>query len=377
MDVFQLLLGKLGELTISMESIVGPSKSFNNIDIGLDSLDLGFDNLLPNLGSYIEGALEAKNELFHLCAEVEATGVDPPSIEDVIALIQEDVFGAQGERPEADARRVLSRRALRNHHLHHTRSSRHQRDRALRAHHLPFNHYTRPRSRRLQDASSADDLLDSLAVEGGFDGSMIFVRLCIDLSKSELEIIDDLLKSPLDALSNIEALQDVFASVGNTGSSLVLETDYSAGAHLKVLVGFEITGSELVDVANLNSTEIFGKAFLQFEDASVKFEASAEISGGLSIPDIATLDVNDGSASLAFGIGISEASPRIYFKDILSGLQALRQKVSWNKVGAIDVSLPVTFEITELPAVTPIITISDDNLFDVDSADISIDFDIR
>jgi hypothetical protein len=66
-NVFQLLLGKLGAATISMESIVGPLRPLSGIDLeGIQS----YDELLPDIGSYLEGALQAKNELFHLCREV-------------------------------------------------------------------------------------------------------------------------------------------------------------------------------------------------------------------------------------------------------------------------------------------------------------------
>lgn len=396
MDVFQLLLGKLGELTLSMESIVGPSVPFSNIDLGFDDLlPNGFDDLLPDVGSYIQGALEAKNEIFHMCEEVNATGADPPSIEDVIAIIQEDVLGAQEDVLEAqddifttDSRRLRSRslRALRNHHLPHTRSSRHQRDRALRAHRLPFNHYTRPRnkrSRRLleedaleEDASRKVDLLDSLTVEGGFDGSTIYVQLSIDLSMPELHMLSDLLQRPLAALSNVEKLKNVFGQTNDGNSSLTLNTDFSAGAHFSVLVGCDITGSELKDASNLNATGLFKKSFIQVIDASAKFEASAKINGTLNIEDLASLYVEGGSAGLALGVGISEVTSKIYFSEIQSAVQALRQNALWNKVGAIDISLPVNVEIEGLTSLVPIITISDDYLFDSESVDVSIDFKI-
>ena len=355
-----------------MENIVGPSVPFS-IDIGLDDLQNGFDDLLPDLGSYLEGALEAKNEIFHLCAEVKATGADPPSIEDVIAIVQEDVFGAQGEKSEADQRRLRSRRALRDHHLPHTRSTRFQRHRGLRAHHLPENRFKRPR-RRLQSGFEPADLLDSLTVDGGFDGSMIFVQLSVDVSKDELDVLDSLLERPLDALSDVEKLTNVFGGGGGGGSSLSLETDFSAEAHFSVLVGCEITGQEVLD--GFSAAEIFEKCFLQFVDASAKFEASATISGQLGIPNLAALSVDGGSIGLALGIGISEASPKIYFDQIKSTAQTLRQNSTWNKVGAIDVSLPVDFDLDGLPNISPLLTISDDNLFDLEAADVSIDFDI-
>jgi hypothetical protein len=217
-------------------------------------------------------------------------------------------------------------------------------------------------------------LLDSLSVEGGFDGSMIFVQLSLDVSKSSLDNVVNLLERPLSALSNVETLTNVFGSQSGGASSLQLDTDFSAGAHITVLAGCEINGTDLLNVISAN--DIFERCFLQFVDASAKFEASTTINGELAVPGLTTLTVNEGSVAVAFGIGISEASPKVYFSQIQSALRSLRQNVTWNKVGAVDISLPVNFDIESLPEITPIITIHDDNLFDLEPADISIDFDI-
>lgn len=71
-DVFQLLLAKLGSLTVNADSILGPSAPFSGID--LSTVIASIDDLLPDVGAYMEGVLEAKNELFHLCQEVRTHG---------------------------------------------------------------------------------------------------------------------------------------------------------------------------------------------------------------------------------------------------------------------------------------------------------------
>lgn len=317
--------------------------------------------------------------------QVKNNNATPPSIEDVIAMIQEDVFGAQGGPSSEGSARVRSRRSLRSHHLPHTRSSRHQRDRALRAHHLPHTRFTRPRdlrSRRLESADLVEDLIDSLSVDGGFDGSMLFVRLSLDVSKDVLDGIQDLLLSPLGRISEVDFLTDVFSSGDNTstpfGDTISVDGAFSAGAHLTVLVGFEISGIDLASVASLNASEIASKAFIQFEDVSAKFAASAQVSGYLDLAGISTLSLTDGSIAFAFGIGIEEASPRIYFPNIASTLLSLRQDASWQKVGAVDISLPIEFDLQiGLPSLNPILSITDGNLFDTEKASVSLDFDIR
>ena len=87
---------------------------------------------------------------------------------------------------------------------------------------------------------------------------------------------------------------------------------------------------------------------------------------------------HSGSIAVAFGIGIEEASDRIYFPQIISTAVALKQEASWRRVGALDVSLPIALDVSNDPrSLTPIITIADGNLFDTVEPSINLDFDMR
>ena len=158
------------------------------------------------------------------------------------------------------------------------------------------------------------------------------------------------------------------------------------------VVGFEITGSDFKDIlfggkGSPSGTDIADRSFLQLEDISAKFEASTRVSGSLNLAGAATIGVDDGSISLALGIGMEESSERIYFRNITSTLLVLRQNATWRKVGVMDASLPVSFGV-DLPSsgfqevldnlsnLKPIISIIDNDLFGPDSPQISIDFDI-
>jgi hypothetical protein len=65
-EALQLLLARLGSLSVSPDSILGPNFPFSGIDFNLTS----FDSIFPDLGPFVEGILSAKSELFHLCSEV-------------------------------------------------------------------------------------------------------------------------------------------------------------------------------------------------------------------------------------------------------------------------------------------------------------------
>ena len=131
---------------------------------------------------------------------------------------------------------------------------------------------------------------------------------------------------------------------------------------------------------------IANNTFIQFEDVSAKFEASAFVSGSLDLAGAATIGVENGSISLALGLGLEESSEKIYFKDMASTLIALRQ-TQWRKVGVIDVSLPVSLafdiasdglkDVLNNIELTPIISITDAFLFGPEAPKFSIDFDIE
>ena len=86
------------------------------------------------------------------------------------------------------------------------------------------------------------------------------------------------------------------------------------------------------------------------------------------------------STALGFGIGIEEVSEKIHFDKISSTLLALRQGPSWRKVGVMDISLPLSMSLTILGnglSLDPLVTITDDNLFDTNAPDISLDLNLE
>ena len=47
-------------------------------------------------------------------------------------------------------------------------------------------------------------------------------------------------------------------------------------------------------------------------------------------------------------------------------------------MGALDISLPISLDLPSgLPGLSPIISVSDGNLFDAEAAKVAVDFDIR
>lgn len=129
------------------------------------------------------------------------------------------------------------RRALRSTHP----TVRHLVRPAPRAHHLRYNHFTRPpRCRNLQDASSSTELLDGLSIQGGYDGNQIFFKFVIDVSKGEMGNLRDIIFKPLQLLSETEFLQDL--NLFSNGASVIdsvfdninADISFSAGAHLSV-----------------------------------------------------------------------------------------------------------------------------------------------
>ena len=212
----------------------------------------------------------AKNELFHLCAEAAETGEAGPLLEDVISMLVEDVldfgnlFTAEGCTTERRHRALREARLHRATSLHATAASPaplkivgdHRGRRALRkthpmarhlqritprASHLRYNHFTRPpRRRHLQAECSSAELLDGLFIKGGYDGSQIFVKLELDVSKGAMEDLRDVILKPLQLLGETEFLQDLnLFSGGNSVIDSIFDNinadiSFSAGAHMGV-----------------------------------------------------------------------------------------------------------------------------------------------
>ena len=283
--------------------------------------------MFPNVGELLSGVLEAKNELFHLCTEVEVTGASPPTLDDLIRMIEEDVMGLVSSPPtvvaDTNGRKLHAAQVFPHGH----------RRRALRAHHLPYNHFTRPQ--RLLQESVLDMLLDSLSVTGGYDGTMFFIEFELDISKQfETSTIEELLAKPLDLLNEVQFLKDLFPSSASDqagGLSFNLEVSVSASAHASILFGFELTGTEFSQVFTFDTNEIASRSFVQLKDMSAKFLLSSAVSGGVSIPGVAGIEVENGAASLGLGLGIDQMSERIYFNNITSMALMVRNNASWQK----------------------------------------------
>ena len=142
------------------------------------------------------------------------------------ATASRDIF----KRTTGDHR---GRRALRKTH----QSARDPR--ARRARHLPYNRFTRPpRSRRLQTECSVTELLDGISIIGGYDGTQIFLKLELDVSKEDIEDLREVILKPLELLSEAEFLREL--NLFEDGDSLAdsvfdnIEADisFSAGAHM-------------------------------------------------------------------------------------------------------------------------------------------------
>eukprot|EP00970_Alexandrium_tamarense_P020756 scaffold15623_cov186-Alexandrium_tamarense.AAC.1 len=128
----------------------------------------------------------------------------------------------------------------------------------------------------------------------------------------------------------------------------------------------------------MNSTELATRAYMQFNDISAKFSATARVSGSISLGE-STLGVDDGVIAFGFGFGMVERSDKIFFRDISSASLAMRENGKWNQVGGMDISLPVNVSIGALGGslnLKPLISITDSDLLGPDSPAISIDFDV-
>lgn len=204
----------------------------------------------------------AKSELFHLCAEINESGDKGPSFEDVLSMIIEDVLGEASMPTEATStrrNRILrpvshdstphpiapSRRhprglrALRATHP----TSKLNRGRPLRAHHLPFTRFTRPRRslqkrghRRLE--SEADDFLDLLSVSGGYNGKDLVIKLGIDLSKAAVANLSTIITKPLELLNDVNFVKELGIFEGTpsqTAFDFASEISFSGGAHVEAV----------------------------------------------------------------------------------------------------------------------------------------------
>ena len=137
----------------------------------------------------------------------------------------------------------------------------------------------------------------------------------------------------------------------------------------------------------LNSSFILNNSFIQFEDISAKFVLSARVSGSLNLAGVAALGLEHGTVELALGLGMDKVSDKIYFSELKSVSTSLRDDASWQKIGVIDVSLPISFNISDvgngllnvldaIPDLPLIISIRDDDLFSPELPSVGMDLDL-
>ena len=145
-------------------------------------------------------------------------------------------------------------------------------------------------------------------------------------------------------------------------------------------VGFELQGDEFIQIPSMTQAQIASRAFIQFDDISAKFTTTARVSGGMDIAGIGNILIQNATISFAFGLGIVEISDKIYFNELTSTLRALRENAVWQKVGVMDVTLPIlaTFDFSGIDlTISPIISITSPDLFTPDLPTMSIDLNLE
>ena len=131
----------------------------------------------------------------------------------------------------------------------------------------------------------------------------------------------------------------------------------------------------------MTSAQIAARSFIQFDDISAKFTTTARASGDMDIASVGSIGVENATITFAFGLGIVEISDKIYFNEISSALIALRENAQWQKVGVMDITIPViaTIEFAEGIdlSLSPIISITSPDLFTPDYPSISVDLNLE
>jgi hypothetical protein len=147
------------------------------------------------------------------------------------------------------------------------------------------------------------------------------------------------------------------------------------------VVGFEVQGNEIYQVRSMAQAQIASRSFIQFDNISAKFSSTARASGVMDIAGIGNIGVQDGAISFAFGLGIVEISDKIYFNTISSALLALKEFPTWQKVGAMDITLPLDATIGFADgldlSLSPLISITSPDLFALDLPAMSIDLNLE
>ena len=145
-------------------------------------------------------------------------------------------------------------------------------------------------------------------------------------------------------------------------------------------VGFELQGEEFIQIPSMTQAQIAERAFIQFDDISAKFTTTARASGAMDIAGIGNIGIENATITFAFGLGIVEISEKIYFNNISSTLLALRENAVWQKVGVMDVTLPIlaSFDFDGIDlTISPIVSITSPDLFTPDYPNFSVDLNLE
>ena len=252
-NIFLPILGKLGALTMAPSNILG-QQGFSGLSFFSDD-GLSLDDLFPDVGDLFGGVLEAKNELFHYCAEVAITGEVAMSIEDAMAMIYEEVVGTADPCAEDDVasirgrRKLLAnctednpceddmvsirrRRELEGRSRRASRGSRYERGkrrkgrgRPWRARHLSHNKYIRPRRLRSREQERAQEKRRNERPVWTPEGSR---RLQYD---RRLQDTSDLCDAASDAADFLLDLVDIEGGYDGTKFYVRLAVDISKRIH--------------------------------------------------------------------------------------------------------------------------------------------------
>ena len=143
-----------------------------------------------------------------------------------------------------------------------------------------------------------------------------------------------------------------------------------------VAVGLDLLGHNPLQT---NARDIPTQAFLHFNDVSTKFSASAVATGNIITFEGTSIAIDNVTVAFALGLGMAESSSKVYFAEMPSANLALQQKVQWQKVGVMDISIPIAKEVEYLDfglAMNPIISITSSDLF-TELPSLSIDISLE
>jgi hypothetical protein len=150
---------------------------------------------------------------------------------------------------------------------------------------------------------------------------------------------------------------------------------------LYVAVGFELQGSEFIQIPSMSSAEIASRSFIQFDDISAKFTTTARVSGDMDIASIGNIAISNATIAFGLGLGLVEVSDKIYFSDIASVLTSLAESVEWQKVAAMDATIPIDATIEFASGLgltlTPVISITSSDMFASGFPSIGVDLNIE